>query len=138
MNKFILMGYVGQDPEERCSPNGVKMIIFSVPMNKFKNGEKYTAWVRCVSFGDNPFLEKHVKKGSHVCVTGTLDIPRVRLGKDGKQSVDMNMTCHHIEFASTGKKPEEKEGESWDPKVNKIMEERGPLTPAEPADDLPF
>jgi|TARA_B100001105_G_C22147216_1_gene338531 single-strand DNA-binding protein len=79
LNKVLLIGRLGQDPEIRFSPNGTPVANFSIATNeswKNKEGtqEERTDWHRCVAFGVTveKFIEPYVKKGSLVCVEGRL------------------------------------------------------------------
>jgi len=76
MNKVILIGNVGQDPEIRVIPSGAKVCKISVATTenyKDKNGEwqDVTEWHRVVLWdylADR--AEKFLKKGSKVCIEG--------------------------------------------------------------------
>ena len=76
MNKVILIGNVGQDPELRTIPSGAQVCTISVATSenyKNKNGEwvESTEWHRVVLWD---YLAeraaKSVKKGSKVCIEG--------------------------------------------------------------------
>ncbi len=76
MNKVILIGNVGQDPEIRVIPSGAKVCKISVATTesyKDKNGDwqDATEWHRVVLWdylADR--AEKFLKKGSKVCIEG--------------------------------------------------------------------
>ena len=84
INKVILVGNLGTDPEVKALPNGGKVVNLSIATSdqwKDKNsGEKKerTEWHRIVIFsqGDNDGLagiaEKYLRKGSKVYVEGKL------------------------------------------------------------------
>lgn len=84
INKVILVGNLGQDPEAKSLPNGGKVVNLSIATSdqwKDKNsGEKKerTEWHRVVIFsqGDSDGLagiaEKYLRKGSKVYVEGKL------------------------------------------------------------------
>jgi single-strand DNA-binding protein len=84
VNKCILVGNLGQDPEVRSLPNGGKVVNLSVATSeqwRDKNsGEKKerTEWHRVVIFsqGDSDGLagvaEKYLRKGSKVYIEGKL------------------------------------------------------------------
>ena len=80
VNKVILIGRVGKDPEVRTTQDGGKIINFSVATSetwKDKNtGERKekTEWNRVVVFNDRigEIVEKYVKKGSLIHVEGAL------------------------------------------------------------------
>jgi len=79
LNKVVLIGRLGADPEIRFSPNGTPVANFSIATNeswKNKGGEQQerTDWHRCVAFGVTveKFIEPYVKKGALVCIEGQL------------------------------------------------------------------
>ena len=73
INKVILVGNLGKDPEVKHSQDGNKIVTFNVATSenwKDKNGEKKdrTEWHRVVIFspGLAEVAEKYLKKGSKV------------------------------------------------------------------------
>lgn len=78
VNKVILIGNVGQDPEVRRLDNGAVVAKFSLATNetyKDKNGEmqKITEWHNVVVWRQlAEIAEKYVKKGKQVFIEGKL------------------------------------------------------------------
>lgn len=78
VNKVIIIGNLGRDPEIRTIPNGEKVANFSVACSeswKDKSGQKQesTEWVNCVAWrGLAELIEKYVKKGDKIYVEGKL------------------------------------------------------------------
>ncbi len=80
VNKVILVGNVGKDPEVRNSQDGGKIVNFSLATSETWNdrasGERKerTEWHRIVVFNDRigDVVEKYVRKGSKVYVEGAL------------------------------------------------------------------
>lgn len=78
VNKVILVGNVGQDPEVRYSQSGSAVATLSVATSeswKDKNGEKQerTEWHRCKAFGKlAEIVGEYVKKGRQVYIEGSL------------------------------------------------------------------
>ena len=79
INKVILVGNLGRDPEVKVSQDGNKIVTFNVATSetwKDKNGEKKdrTEWHRIVIFspGLAEVAEKYLKKGSKVYIEGQL------------------------------------------------------------------
>ena len=80
VNKVILLGNLGQDPDVRTMQNGKKVCTFSVATSdswKDKDtGEKKekTEWHRVVVFNEGlvGVVENYIKKGSKVYVEGSL------------------------------------------------------------------
>ena len=81
VNKVILLGNVGKDPEIRSLQNGGRVCNLSIATSeswKDKNsGERKekTEWHRVVIFNDNlvTVAEKYLRKGSKVYVEGALE-----------------------------------------------------------------
>lgn len=145
VNKVILIGNVGKDPDVRYMENNVAVAKFSLATSetyKKNNGEtvKNTEWHNIVLWrGLAQVAEKYVKKGSQIYIEGRIK-SRSYDDKDGvkryvTEIVGDNMTLlgrrddsgnveHRIE--NTG-----------------ITGDNGPVTPVDlnnssPTDDLPF
>jgi single-strand DNA-binding protein len=80
VNKVILVGNLGKDPEVRSGQDGSKIVNFSLATSETWNdrasGERKerTEWHRVVVFNDRiaDVVEKYVRKGSKVYVEGAL------------------------------------------------------------------
>jgi single-strand DNA-binding protein len=80
VNKVILVGNVGKDPEVRTTQDGAKIVQFSLATSETWNdkasGERKerTEWHRIVVFNERigDVVEKYVRKGSKVYVEGSL------------------------------------------------------------------
>ena len=79
INKVVLVGNLGRDPEVRHTASGNKIVHLSVATSdswRDKNGERQekTEWHRVVIFNSNlaDFAERALKKGSKVYVEGAL------------------------------------------------------------------
>lgn len=90
VNKVILVGNLGRDPEIRSMPNGDRIANFSLATSETwrdkSSGERKekTEWHRVSVFNDNivKVIENYVKKGSTVYVEGSLQT-RKWTDKDG-------------------------------------------------------
>ena len=80
INKVILVGNLGRDPEVRHSPDGNKIVNISLATSESwtdkSSGERRekTEWHRVVIFNDHlgEIAEKYLKKGSQVYLEGQL------------------------------------------------------------------
>ena len=78
LNKVILIGNLGADPEIREMPDGTKIAKFSIATTEKytnKNGEKIsnTEWHNIVLWrGIAEVAEKYLNKGDSVCIEGKL------------------------------------------------------------------
>jgi single-strand DNA-binding protein len=90
VNKVILVGNLGRDPEIRSMPNGDRIANLSIATSEQwrdkSSGERKekTEWHRVVVFNDNivKVVENYVKKGSTVYIEGALQT-RKWTDKDG-------------------------------------------------------
>jgi single-strand DNA-binding protein len=75
INKVILIGRLGKDPEERTTAGGARVSNFSLATDTYhsNNGEKTTEWHRVVVFGKVAEQCNHyLRKGQLVCIEGSL------------------------------------------------------------------
>ncbi len=90
VNKVILIGNLGRDPESRVMQTGGKVVSFSIATSESWNdknsGERRekTQWHRIAIFNEKlgEIAEKYLKKGSTVYVEGSLE-SRKYTDKDG-------------------------------------------------------
>lgn len=85
INKVILIGNLGNDPEIKYLPSGGAVANISIATNKkWKdkdgNQQEHTEWHRCVAFNRTAeIVGEYLRKGSQVYVEGEL---RTRKWKD--------------------------------------------------------
>ena len=80
VNKVILLGNLGRDPEIRSMQSGSKMATFSMATSKrwkdkaTQEQRDKTSWHNIVVFGDGlvDIIERFVKKGSKIYIEGEL------------------------------------------------------------------
>lgn len=92
VNKVILIGNLGRDPEVRTMPSGDKMVSFSLATTESwrdkNSGERRdkTEWHNIVIFNENlgRVAEQYCKKGSKIYIEGQLQT-REYQDKDGNQ-----------------------------------------------------
>ena len=80
LNKVMLIGRLGQDPEVRSTQDGRSLCTFSIATSESWNdkntGEKRekTEWHRIVVFNEGlvNIIQQYVKKGSNVFIEGQL------------------------------------------------------------------
>lgn len=112
LNKVILIGNVGKDPEVKYFENGNAIANLTVATNErgytLPNGTvvpERTEWHNIVVRKDQAqFVEKYVKKGSSVYVEGKI---RTRdYEKDGIKRYISEIYADRIEFYGSARKPE--------------------------------
>jgi len=75
INKVILIGRLGKDPEERVTSGGARVSSFTMATDTFhSNGaEKTTEWHKVVAFGKTAELcTQYLHKGNLACIEGSL------------------------------------------------------------------
>jgi single-strand DNA-binding protein len=143
VNKVILIGNVGKDPETRYLENGTPVSNFTLATNEIynRNGEKVTntEWHNIVVWRTlADVAQKYVKKGSQVFIEGKI---RTRSwdDKDGNKRYTTEIVADSMQLL--GRKPEDGMGGSSTPaQENKqASSEYDSIAPAqEITDDLPF
>ena len=117
MNKVILHGFVGKDPEIKTLESGKKIAKFSLATQSFrkdKDGNKITDWHNIVVWDKLAELcEQYVKKGSELIIEGEISY-RDYTDKDGVKKYFTEIICHSLEFVGKKKaesKPVDNQGE---------------------------
>lgn len=108
INKVILLGTLGKDPEVRTISSGKKVANFSLATNetrKDKNGDKITEteWHNIVVWGTAAeTVEKYLKKGSQVYIEGKIKTETFD-DKDGNKKEIKKIISEKFQFVG-GKK----------------------------------
>ena len=128
VNKVVLVGHLGGDPETRYTPSGAAVANFNMATNESwrdANGELQdkTEWHRCVMFGKSAEMAGELlKKGQLVYLEGKLQT-RNWEDKDGVKRYTTEVVCDM--FTMLGRR----------------MDNTGQTTPvatSDDEDDLPF
>ena len=74
MNKVLLIGRLGKNPENRSTTDGTEVSLFNLATDsKQSNNEKITEWHRVVAYGKTAAVcNQYLQKGRLVCVEGAL------------------------------------------------------------------
>lgn len=128
VNKCILLGRLGRDPEVRYTTTGSALCTFSIATSEkwTKDGQKHeqTEWHNCVAFGKvAELVSKYVFKGSQVYIEGSLRTTK----KDDKYFTNINVQS--IQFLDS-----KKDSDNDMPKNNY----QAPINDGFTADDIPF
>lgn len=103
VNKVILVGNLGRDPEIRYMPSGDAMANLNLATTdswKDKNGEKQekTEWHRIVMFGKQAEIAgEFLKKGSQVYIEGRLQT-RKWTDKDGQERYTTEIVADRMQM----------------------------------------
>ncbi len=150
LNKAMIIGNLGRDPEMRYTPNGQAVTQFTVAVNrnyKDASGEwkEETEWFRVVAWG--PLAERtaeYLRKGRKVYVEGRLQT-RTWDGQDGQK----HYTTELVASTVTGLDPRPREEGAAEPTGARPARGNAPAGPAGPSgpgddfgssdlDELPF
>jgi single-strand DNA-binding protein len=137
VNRVILIGNAGQDPEIRHLDSGVSVANFTLATNetyKDKSGERVTQteWHRIVLWrGLAEVAEKYVKKGELLYIEGRL---RTRSWDDKEGNKRYTTEVFADTMKMLGRKPDQ----GADLPAEKAMESSGSDPEVTESDDLPF
>jgi single-strand DNA-binding protein len=107
VNKVIVMGRLGKDPEVRYMPNGGAVCNFSVATSetwKDKNSgeqQEKTEWHRVVAFRrPAEIIGEYMKKGSQIYIEGHLQTRKWE--KDGQDHYSTEIVVDEFQFVGDG------------------------------------
>jgi len=142
VNKVVLVGHLGGDPETRFTASGVAVANFNLATNESwrdSNGEiqDKTEWHRCVMFGKSAELGGDLlKKGQLVYVEGKLQT-RNWDDKDGVKRYTTEVLCEM--FTMLGRKMDNDGGAQVSPTMNNANNsDNANDANDDDEDDLPF
>jgi single-strand DNA-binding protein len=130
VNKVILIGHVGKDPEVKYLEGGIAVARFTLATNEYfknKEGQKIeqTDWHNVVMWrGLAEVAEKYVRKGKLIYVEGRLK--HRTYGEENNKKYFTEVLVDTMQFLG-GPRVEDKNGEPVTETVSEI-----------PADNLPF
>ena len=139
VNKVILIGNLGRDPEVRHTPSGAAVANFSIATNEAWNNregqrEERTEWHRVVAFGKlAEICGQYLKRGKQVYIEGRLQTRQWEDRDGNKRSTTEIVAANMTMLGRAG----EADAEPYAPPI-----EEDPL-PGEPSsgtddDDIPF
>lgn len=105
LNKIVIMGRCGSDPELRKTPNGLDVSTVNLAVDRdFKDkgtGETATDWIPVVAWKNTAvFLAKYFTKGRMVIVEGRLQI-RGWTDKDGSKRRSAEVVADNVYFGDS-------------------------------------
>lgn len=114
MNKVIIMGNLGQDPDTRYMPSGQAVTTLSVATNRSwkdkDSGEKKdeVSWHRCIAFGQQAeTITQYFKKGRKILIEGRLKYGSYE-DKEGVKRYTTDIVVerfHFVEAAGSNRPP---------------------------------
>ena len=141
VNKVILVGNVGKDPEVKHLENGTATCSFTLATSESytnKSGERVTNtdWHNIVLWrGLAEVAAKYVKKGSQIYVEGRIKT-RSYDDKDGNKKYITEIVGDNLRLL--GRRPDEGGSSSASAQDDKMVADFEAVKTPGPADDLPF
>ena len=146
VNKVIILGRLGADPELRSSPSGVTSCNLSIATSQNwtdkSSGEKKekTEWHRVVFFGRSAeVIDQYVKKGQELYIEGSLSTSKYE--KDGIDRYTTNIIGSSFNFISgSGSSSSNANSNQFDDNLNQDTNTKSQETSAKDDfdDDIPF
>jgi single-strand DNA-binding protein len=133
LNKCMIIGNLGRDPEMRYTPSGQAVTQFTVAVNrnyKDAQGERQeeTEWFRIVAWGQQAeFAAEYLRKGNKVYIEGRLQT-RQWEGQDGQKRYTTELVANTIQ--NLERRPREDAGDQGG-----AFENTRPTRPARPQTD---
>ena len=104
LNKVILQGRLGSDPELRTTPSGVEVATVNIAVDRDRkdaNGERQTDWVTIVTWRSTAkFLSTYFQKGRMILVEGRLQM-RNYTDRDGNKRTAAEVVADNIYFGDS-------------------------------------
>lgn len=142
LNKVILIGRLGRDPETRYMPNGDAVCNFSIATSenwKDQSGQKKerTEWHNITMYRKlAEIAAQYLKKGSLVYFEGKIQ-SRKYTGKDGIERTAYEIVCSEMKML--GSKAEGGEGQHNPPPPPQARQQPAAPVPQDEIDDsIPF
>jgi len=100
VNKVIILGNMGRDPEITYTQSGMAVCKFSLATSKKKkSGEEVTSWHRCTAFDKRgEAIGNYVKKGKQLYIEGELQYGQYE--KDGVTRYTTDIIVNNFTFVS--------------------------------------
>lgn len=142
LNKVILIGRLGKDPEVRYMPNGEAVCNFSVATSeswKDNNGQKQerTEWHNITMYRKLAEIAgQYLRKGSQVYLEGKIQSRKYQ-GKDGIERTAYDIIANEMKMLGGGNS--EQQAQSAQAETPTPPRRQAPATPVEDIDDdIPF
>ncbi|HXZ97467.1 MAG TPA: single-stranded DNA-binding protein [Burkholderiales bacterium] len=144
VNKVIIIGNLGRDPDVRYMPDGGAVANISVATTdtwKDKSGEKQerTEWHRVAFFGKLAEIAgEYLKKGSQVYVEGSLRTRKWQ-DKEGQERYTTEIVADRMQMLGSragGSEPMTREAPAKEPTASNSAGKGGGIEDLE--DDIPF
>lgn len=112
MNKVILAGRLGHDPEIKNTKDGQLVTTVNIATTEISKENEYTEWHRIVAFGRTAeIMGKYLKKGVKILVEGKLRTNRWS-DNEGITRSQTTIVVDRMEFMESKKEDNNKDNDS--------------------------
>ena len=149
VNKMIIIGNLGRDPEVRYTPDGLAVTNFSVAVTEKIKGEDKTLWFKIVAFGKlGEICGEYLSKGKQAYVEGRLQTSEWE-DRDGNKRFTLEIVASQMQMLGTRADSYDSSGQSGRPQESHYDRPAQPAQPSSPPasgssqqeppdDDIPF
>ena len=109
LNKAMLIGHLGTDPEMRVTASGTSVVNFTLATNEsFRdsggNMQERTEWHRIVAWGKlAEICNQYLKKGRQVYIEGRLQTRSWDDSKTGEKKYTTEIICSDMQMLGSGR-----------------------------------
>ncbi|MBQ1266483.1 MAG: single-stranded DNA-binding protein [Proteobacteria bacterium] len=137
VNKVILVGRLGKDPEVRASQAGKTFCSFTLATDTGFGENRKTDWHNIVVFdkqADN--CGRYLKKGSLVYIEGRISYDKYQ-DKDGQQRTSTRILANTVQFLESKNASSNGYSQNYDPSFDQTRSYGNYGAPAQPAYNAP-
>lgn len=140
VNKVILIGRLGKDPEMRYAPSGTAIATFSIATNHQQKSEgewvEKTEWHNLLTFGKTAeFAGEYLNKGKQVFIEGRLQTSSWE-DQQGQKKYKTEIVVNDLQLI--GGKGDGDSGSQAASSTSESSKQAPPEPATEEEDDLPF
>lgn len=132
LNKVLLIGNLGADPELRYTPGGTQVATFSIATSERWKGQdgkvqESTEWHRIVAWGKlAEICGQYLRKGSRIYIEGKLQTRKWQ-DRDGSDRYITEIVAREMKMLDTRNSapaPQQSEpGQAWNPQPQRMVPE---------------
>ena len=154
LNKAMLIGHLGTDPEMRVTTSGQSVVNFTIATNEnFKdssgNLQERTEWHRIVAWGKlAEICNQYLKKGRQVYIEGRLQTRSWDDNRTGEKKYTTEIVCTDMQMLGSGRDQGSQGFDSGSSSyqqppaqntpIGNDLQEKGGDSSEQDKDDLPF
>lgn len=144
LNKAILIGHLGRDPEVRYMPSGKAVANFSLATseswtNKDGNKEERTEWHRIVAFGKlGEICGEYLSKGRQVYIEGRIQTNEWNDKEGNKRQTTEIVVSEMMMLGGRGDSSQPSSSDRSQGEANRNSENKPPPEYSNPDEDIPF